>query len=98
MSKAMLLILLQLAASAGDAYTTHKGLEGRHFERNPIARPFMQSTAGQVAFFSAETGIKISLVAVLRHKHHNHLADGLAIYGIGENAYWTVNNARELRK
>lgn len=98
MHKVAIWIILQLVASGGDAYTTHIGLQGRHFERNPIARPFMHTTGGQVVFFGGQTAVKIAVPVILRHQHHNKLADIFSVAGIAENAYATASNVKELRK
>ena len=84
--KTALLIALQLAASGSDAYFTHRAINPRYHEHNPIARPFVKTTAWQVSYFSAGAAIKITIPILLRKRHHPKLADTLAIAGIADNA------------
>ena len=62
------------AAIAADGYTSHR-LAGMHFlEYNPIARPFVKSTGGTVAYFSASFAALAAGNYLLRnHQRTRHI-------------------------
>jgi hypothetical protein len=77
----------QLAASATDAYATYRNMERSHFRENdPIARPFMGSTAGLVTFFTLDAGVKLGSAALLRHYGHARWARAVQVFGVADNA------------
>jgi len=77
----------QLAASATDAYATYRNMERSHFRENdPIARPFMGSTAGLATFFTLDAGVKLGSAAVLRHYGHARWARAVQLFGVADNA------------
>jgi hypothetical protein len=81
----------QLAASATDAYVTYRNTQRFSFRENdPIARPFMGSTAGLAAFFILDTGVKLGSSALLRHYGHRRWARGVQVFGISDNAEGAV--------
>jgi hypothetical protein len=87
MKKHLLLVLLQLGASAADGYYTHRNQQlPRHWEANPIARPFVHSPIGLGAYFTAESAAKIYIAAELSRRHHEKLALAASIAGITDNA------------
>jgi hypothetical protein len=95
----VLVLVLQLASSGADAWTTHRGLsEPGHFERNPLARPFVGSTAGQVAFFGGGAGIKLALPWALRCHGHGRMATVAEWTGIADSGVAAGNNVAELRR
>lgn len=88
--KTLVLILLQLAATGADAYYTDRGM-GRNplthvnRETNPIARPFVQTRADRIAYFSVTAGIKIAVPRLI-HKKHPKLATAAEIAAIVDSA------------
>ena len=95
---ALLMIVLQLAASGGDAWTTHRGIALGAPERNPIARPFVRSTTGQVAFFGGGAALKIAVPFVLRRKSHPHAAMFAEWAGIADSGAAFGNNVAALER
>ncbi|MCU1301976.1 MAG: hypothetical protein JWQ87_2260 [Candidatus Sulfotelmatobacter sp.] len=86
--KGLLFIVLQLASSGSDAYFTNRMAQTKHFqELNPIARPFVNSPKTLVPYFAAGAGIKIVVPRILRRRHHERLADAIALAGIADNAF-----------
>lgn len=94
MKKRLLLLALQLAASGSDAYFTHRNQElPRHYEMNPVARPFIGSTPGLAGYFTAEATAKIVLAHEFRIHHHPALADASASLGIADNVFGATYSA-----
>lgn len=89
----------QLVASGADAYYTHQSLlNPRVFERNPIARPFVNTTRGQVIFFSTQTVIKLGAAEFLRRKHHTVFEYSFRTYGILDNASCAFVSSKNVTK
>jgi hypothetical protein len=81
----------QLAASASDAYVTYRNTQRSRFRENdPIASPFMGSTAGLATFFILNAGVKLGSPAVLRHYGHRRWARAVQVFGISDNAEGAV--------
>jgi hypothetical protein len=77
----------QLAASATDAYATYRNMQRSEFRENdPIARPFMGSTAGLATFFTLDAGVKLGSAALLRHYGHARWARAVQVLGVADNA------------
>lgn len=100
MKHALLMIVLQLASSGADAYYTHHSIavSTRFSEHNPVARPFVYSTSGQIGYFSATAGIKIAVPFALRRQHHAKLAEAFAIAGIADNASCAAFTATHIER
>lgn len=100
MKHALLMIVLQLASSGADAYYTHHtAAAGTRFdEHNPIARPFVHSTGGQVGYFGVTAGLKIATPIILRRKGHPKLADVFAVGSIADNASCAAFSATHITK
>lgn len=82
------LVALDGAAKAADSYVTRRNLDGGGEEYNPLARPFVQTRAVQVATTSALLGAEIATAYWLHRMHHDRighavLAGGAAINGFG---------------
>lgn len=97
--KHLLLIVLQLAASGNDAFWTqhnmHSGLTHPYpHESNPLARPFVRTTAGTVLYFGIGAGVKIAVPTMLRKHNHSALADAVAVGGIVDNAIGGINSVK----
>jgi hypothetical protein len=91
--KTALLVIMQLAASGSDAYFNRRNLGTRDWrERDPIARPFVQSDKGIVIYFSATAGLKITAAHLLK-KHHHKLSDFASVYGIIDNSEGAIFSA-----
>lgn len=99
MKTILLLVALQLAASGSDAYLTDRNQRRTvHHEDDPLAQPFMRSTAGRVAFFSAGAGAQIAFPLYLQHKGHNRLALAAALGGVVDNASGAVVSAKGFKR
>ena len=59
---------LVAGAMAGDAVSTRLMLDGRHYEMNPLARPFVGNTTGSAAYF----GSGFAAVLYGNHLLRNH--------------------------
>lgn len=59
---------LAAGAIASDAFTTHRFVEMQYQEANPVARPFLKSTPGYVAYFGGSFGA----VVLGNHLLRNH--------------------------
>jgi len=55
-------------------------------ERNPFVRPFVRTTAGQVAFFGTTASLKVALPIGLRKHGHRKLAAIAEWAGIADSA------------
>lgn len=92
--KTALLIIAQLAASGSDAYFTDRNMYSAHaHESNPLARPFIGTRPGRVAYFSVTTAAKITIPIMLRKRRHGRTADTLAMVGIADTAGGAVYSA-----
>jgi hypothetical protein len=81
----------QLAASATDACVTYRNTQRSSFRENdPVASPFMGSTAGLATFFILDAGVKLGSSALLRHYGHRRWARGVQVFGISDNAEGAV--------
>lgn len=97
MKHALLLIVLQLASSGADAFYTDHILSRRYsWESNPIARPFVSSRSGRVAYFGGSAALKIALPIELRRHGHPKLAETAAWLGIVDNAQGAAYTARNV--
>lgn len=94
----LLMIVLQLAASGADAWTTHRGLALGAPELNPLARPFVGSTGGQVVFFGGGAAMKIVVPWALRRRGHARMATVAEIVGIVDSGGAAGNNVVRLAK
>lgn len=99
MKHTILLIVLQLAATGADAYYTNRNWEsaGHPHEINPIARPFVSTRGGRIAYFSATAALKIALPLELRKHGHPKLATVAAVLGIADNAEAAAVSANGLK-
>ena len=93
-----LIILLQLAACGSDDFYTHRNIAAHLSELNPIAKPFVFSTRGQVAYFAGTAGIKILIPVALRRYHHRKLAWASAGGMIADNAGCAAYSATHFTK
>lgn len=102
MKKHLLLIALQLAAAGNDAYWTNRGMANAHngitfTERNPIARPFMRSTATRAVYFSSTTALHLTLPSVLRKHGYTRIANFVEYEGIVDNGVCGVYTATHVK-
>lgn len=95
MKTLILLSLLQLGSAGADAFYTNRDFQsGRYgYEGNPIARPFVGSTKGRIAYFSASAGLHIGGAWLLRRHHRPKMADILLTEGIADHAVGAAHNA-----
>ena len=77
---------------AGDAVSTGMMLNGRYYEQNVLARPFVQSAAGSAAYF----GMSFSAIIYSNHLLRNHprWKHTLNWSIIALETYATAHNAR----
>lgn len=98
MKTAALMIILQLASGGADAYYTNRNLHQLHGqERNPLVQPFVGTQTRTAVYFSATTGFSIALPALLKHRHHNKLANAYTVGAIAAStasATWSATHAR----
>jgi hypothetical protein len=84
-----------VAATGADFYFTnqlyHHGF--RPEESNPIARPFVGTLGGRIAYFAAESATKIA-IAHLLHKHHRKLELFERSWAVGDSVYGAVTSAK----
>jgi hypothetical protein len=91
--KPIIFIVLQLAASGSDAYFTNRNaMLSRFREHNPISRPFMANEETRIGYFSIDAALKITIPMIVRRKHP-HLARGIAIGEILDNAQGAIFSA-----
>jgi hypothetical protein len=84
------------ALDALDAISTRAGLaSGLMFERNPVARPFVRTTAGAVVYFGANA-IVSNVVARLLRRTSPNLARGYLAGIASLEVYCVANNVRDL--
>jgi hypothetical protein len=84
----MALVALDGAAKATDSYITRRNIDGGGVEYNPLARPFVRTTAVQVIATTALFGAEIGTAYWLHRRHHDRmghavLAGGAAMNGMG---------------
>lgn len=84
-------ISLAGAAIAGDAYTTRRFNDMGYRDRNLLARPFVKSNAGTVAYFSASfSGVVLSNRMLRNHPRLRHVLNWTVI---GGETFATAHNA-----
>lgn len=75
-------MLLAGAAIAGDAYTTRRFNDLGYRDRNFLARPFVSSNAGTVAYFGASfSGVVLSNRMLRNHPRLRHVLNWTVIGG-----------------
>jgi hypothetical protein len=79
------LITLDGAAKAADSFVTRRNMDGGGEEYNPVARPFVHTTAVQVAATAALFGAEIAAAYVLHRTHHDNLGRAVLVAGATMN-------------
>lgn len=97
MKHVLLVIILQLASTGGDAYFTNRNMQMGAREMNPSVRPFVQSQASRIFFFSASAAFKIAVPIELRRHRHNKIATAAEILGIVDSAQGAAISAHNAR-
>jgi len=80
------LVALDGAAKAADSYATLKNIKGGGAEYDPLARPFVHTTAVQVVATGALFAGEIAAAYLLHKRRHDHMARVLLIGGATMNA------------
>ena len=86
------LFALDGSLKATDAYLTHRNIAQYHrqglpvVEVNPIARPFVPTTAGQIAFFSGSYAVAIGASYWLHKHNHHRLERAVSLFSISNSA------------
>lgn len=97
MKHALLVIILQLASSGGDAYFTNRNMQMGAREMNPTVRPFVQSQNSRIVFFGVSAAFKIAVPIELRRHGHSKLATAAEILGIVDSAQGAAVSAHNGR-
>jgi hypothetical protein len=85
---AVLLAVVQLAATGADAYFTNRNMQRNHGEElDPIERPFVHNPATLTALFATEAAGTIYSSYWLRQRDHGKMADAGAASLIASHAY-----------
>jgi|SRR5271165_7405614 len=85
---AVLLAVVQLAASGADAYYTNRNMQRNHgVELDPLERPFVHNPASLTALFATEAAGTIYSAYWLRKHDHAKMADAGAAGLIASHAY-----------
>jgi len=82
------LVTLDGAAKAADSIATRENIDGGGDEYNPLARPFVHTTAVQVAATAALFGAEIAAAYLLHRRRHENLGravlfGGAIVNGLG---------------
>jgi hypothetical protein len=82
------LVSLDGAAKTADGFFNRKNIDGRGDEYNPLARPFVHTTAIQVAAMAALFGTEIATAYLLHRRRRDNLAQatlagGAVMNGLG---------------
>lgn len=72
-------------SKALDGFTTSRAISNGATERNPIARPFVQGTAGQAVFFGLSWAGDLGLAYILHKTGHHKLEKILPIIAAGQS-------------
>jgi hypothetical protein len=97
MKHALLVIILQLASTGGDAYFTNRNMSMGAREMNPTMRPFVGTQTSRIVTFSAIAAFKIALPIELRHHGHYKIAKTAEILGIVDSAQGAAVSAHNGR-
>jgi hypothetical protein len=85
---AVVLAVVQLAATGADAYFTNRNMQRNHGEElDPIERPFVHNPATLTALFATEAAGTIYSAHWLRQHDHGKMADAGAASLIASHAY-----------
>jgi|HubBroStandDraft_1064217.scaffolds.fasta_scaffold314239_1 hypothetical protein len=85
---AVVLAVVQLAATGADAYYTNRNIQRYHGEElDPIERPFVHNPATLTALFATEAAGTIYSSYWLRKHDHGRMADAGALSLIASHAY-----------
>jgi hypothetical protein len=88
---AVLLAVVQLAASGADAYYTNRNMQRNHGEElDPIERPFVHNPVTLTALFATEAAGTIYSSYWLRKHDHGKMADAGAASLIASHTYGAV--------
>lgn len=82
------LVSLDGAAKTADSFFTRKNIDGGGDEYNPLARPFVHTTAIQITAMAALFGTEIATAYLLHRRRrdnlaHATLAGGAVMNGLG---------------
>ncbi len=75
------LVALDGAAKAADSFATRENIDGGGAEYNPMARPFVRTTAAQVAATAALFGAEIAAAYLLHRRRHDNLGRAVLVGG-----------------
>jgi hypothetical protein len=79
------LVALDGAAKTADSFATRENIAGGGLEYDPVARPFVHTTAVQVVATAALFGTEIAGAYFLHKRDHNYAARGVLIAGAVAN-------------
>ena len=79
------LVTLDGAAKAADSFVTRKNIAGGGEEFNPLARPFVHTTAVQVVATAGLLGAEIGAAYFLHKRRHDNLGRAVLLGGAAMN-------------
>ena len=90
----ILLVAVDGAAKTADSFATRENIAGGGLEYNPLARPFVHTTAVQVVATAALFGAEIAGAYFLHKRDHNNAGRGLLIAGAVANGLGAASSFR----
>jgi len=88
------LVALDGAAKAMDSFATRKNIDGGGEEYNPMARPFVHTTAVQVAATAALFGAEVAAAYLLHRRHHDNMGRVVLIGGAVMNGLGAASSIK----
>jgi hypothetical protein len=89
------LVALDGAAKTADSFATRENIAGGGLEYDPVARPFVHTTAVQVVATAALFGAEIAGAYLLHKRDHNYAARGVLIAGAVANGLGAATSFKD---
>ena len=89
------LVTLDGAAKAADSYITRRNIAGGGEEYNPMARPFVHTTAAQVVATGALLGAEIATAYLLHRRRHDYMGRAVLMGGAVMNGLGAASSFRD---
>ena len=89
------LVALDGAAKTADSFATRENIAGGGLEYDPVARPFVHTTAVQVVATAALFGAEIAGAYLLHKRDHNYAARGVLIVGAVANGLGAATSFKD---
>ena len=91
----IVLVAVDGAAKTADSFATRENIAGGGVEYNPLARPFVHTTAVQVVATAALFGAEIAGAYLLHKRGHNNAGRGVLIVGAVVNGLGAANSFKD---